>query len=110
MRIGRSDIVEQGYLLQTEIDMTKVEKDIKVVIDDRLLSSEHLSDKINMANKITGIIKWIFTHLDTDIFKGLYTALVRPHVEYANQVWCPHLIKDIQAIENVQRRTTRTLP
>jgi len=26
---------------------------------------------------------------DIDIIKKLFTALVRPHLEYANTVWCP---------------------
>ena len=31
-------------------------------------------------------------------------------MEYANQIWKPHLKKHIHAIENVQRRATRLLP
>jgi hypothetical protein len=36
--------------------------------------------------------------------------MVRPHLEYANQVWCPHLAKHKDEIENVQRRATKQLP
>ena len=35
----------------------------------------------------------------------MYLALVRPHTEYARQVWDPHLPKDIDQLECVQKFT-----
>ncbi len=49
-------------------------------------------------------------HMDKDIFCKVFKGLVRPHVEYANQIWAPHLKKHIVAIENVQRRATKLIP
>ena len=34
-------------------------------------------------------------------------ALVRSHLEYAASAWDPHLVKDIQKLEAVQRRAAR---
>ena len=42
-----------------------------------------------------------------DDFK-LYTDLSL--LEYASPVWSPHLIKDVDAIEKVQRRFTKSFP
>ena len=44
------------------------------------------------------------------MFKQLFTAIVRPHLEYANAVWNPFLQKHIISVENVQRRATKMVP
>ena len=100
MRIGKTAIEDYEYSMHTGIEKTGTEKDIGVVIDDKLAFWDHLAEKINKANKTVGLIKMTFIHLEPEIFKLLFTAVVRPHLEYANQVWCPHLVKDIEAVEN----------
>ena len=44
------------------------------------------------------------------MFLTLYKSLIRPQLEYANQVWSPRLAKHITMIENVQRRATKLVP
>ena len=34
---------------------------------------------------------------------------MRPHLEYANPVWSPYLVKDIKRIESVQRQFTKKI-
>ena len=66
-----------------------------------------MSQKINKAYSMIGIIKRNFIHMDEKTFILLYKALVRPHVEYANSVWNPCKKGDTEEIEKVQRRATR---
>ena len=37
----------------------------------------------------------------------MYVAFVRPHLEYAQPVWAPHLRKHINLLESVQIRATK---
>ena len=55
---------------------------------------------------IIGIIRRI-SYLSCKRFKKLHVTFVRPHSEYAQAVWSPHLKKYINLIENVQIRATK---
>ena len=48
--------------------------------------------------------------MNPDIFKKLFCAHIRPHIEYAVQFWAPYLRKSINQIESVQRRATKNIP
>ena len=53
------------------------------------------------------VIRRTFVCLDLQCFSLLYKSLVRPHLEYGVTVWFPHKVKDIEAIEKVQKRATK---
>eukprot|EP00745_Piridium_sociabile_P009045 TRINITY_DN1619_c0_g1_i5.p2 TRINITY_DN1619_c0_g1~~TRINITY_DN1619_c0_g1_i5.p2 ORF type:complete len:111 (+),score=1.42 TRINITY_DN1619_c0_g1_i5:2684-3016(+) len=57
-----------------------------------------------------GIIKRTFLYLDKATFLKLYKAMVRPHLEYGNIIWYPHLKRQSIAVERVQRRASKLLP
>ena len=89
------------------LEKVSSEKDLGIILDDKLKFSEHINTKINKANQIVGCLKHTFKHMTKDIFKLLFKSLVRPHLEYASVVWSPHLKKHMDAIERVQRRATK---
>lgn len=90
-----------------ELEAVDSERDLGIIISSDLSWSEHINSIAAKANKILGMLKRTFISRDSDLWKYLYTSLVRPHLEYAAQVWNPHLKRDIAALERVQRRATK---
>ena len=45
--------------------------------------------------------------MDCETFRRIYIAFVRPHLEYCQSSWSPYLLKNIDALENVQIRATK---
>ena len=80
----------------------KQEKDIGVIVDDQLRFEDHMYEKLKKVNMIRQIRR-SFIHLNEEMFLKLYKTLVIPHLDYANFIWHLTKIKDLTAIENVQR-------
>lgn len=92
------------------LENVESEKDIGVTIDKHLNFENHIQLQVNKANQIVGLVRRSFKYLDKKTFCLLFKALVRPHLEYASSVWNPFKMKDIELVENVQRRATKILP
>ena len=109
---GRTKQSERNYTLNGGIQLSKVksEKDLGVIVVSRLQYREHIAKKTKVANSIVAIIRKNFVNLASEILTTLYKALVRTHLEYANQALNPYLKKDKITIENVQRRATKRIP
>ena len=80
-------------------------KCLGVTFSRNLCWSPHVQTICKKARRILGILYRQFSSTDThcSTVLKLYIALVRPHLEYAAQVWNPCLSKDILSLERVQQ-------
>ena len=92
---------------RSTIKRVESEKDVGVFIDEKLNFREHITKKVNIANRNLGIIFRSFTYMDKEMFLNLYKSMVWSHIEYATQVWSPQYKKYKITFENVQQRATR---
>ena len=103
------------YSLSTDVDIYIIqqcteESDLGATFTTDLKISHHINNSIRKASKLVGIIYRTFHVLTPHTLHLLYTSLLRLHLDYARVVWQPHLLKDIRALEAVQRRVTRLSP
>ena len=94
-------------IYESELEHVFEEKDLGVTVDMQLKFEEHIASKIRTANAMMGVIRRSFSFLSCYLFRKLYIAFVRPHLEYAQAVWAPYSAKLIKMIENVQIRATK---
>ena len=108
--IGNNKIGAQYSLDNYTLDIVSRVTDLGVILNKNLKSSEHVEKLSRRAHGRASLIIKCFESRNIVSLVTAFNVYVRPILEYCSVVWNPCLIKDINAIEGVQRRFTKSLP
>uniref|UniRef100_A0A803JW54 Reverse transcriptase domain-containing protein n=1 Tax=Xenopus tropicalis TaxID=8364 RepID=A0A803JW54_XENTR len=107
MHLGCKNMQAPYTLNGTALGKSIMEKDLGVLVDNKLGCSKQCQAAAARANKVLSCIKRGIDSREEGVILPLYRELVRPYLEYAVQFWSPVLKRDIIELERVQRRATK---
>ncbi|GAB0175781.1 hypothetical protein GRJ2_000043300 [Grus japonensis] len=107
---GNNVVLKHNYRQGREwIESSPEEKDLGVLVDEKLNMSWQRVLAAQKANHILHCIRRSVTSRSREVILPLYSTLMRPHLEYCIQLWGAQCKKDMVLLERVQRRVMKML-
>jgi len=101
-----------GFMQMMEHNLNErssVEKDMGILVENRLAMSQQYALVAKKANGILQYIKKSMANRSREVILSLYCALVRPHLDSCVQFWSLRFKKDRDLHEGVQWRDTKMI-
>ena len=108
MHIGHNNMQSNCNMSNQQLPTTDQQQDLRIITKD-LKWQKQTEKNCKTANWVLGFIACNFRYKNKELIIPLYKSLVRPHLEHAVQFCSPHLRRDIDKMEKIQRRATKMI-
>ncbi|KAK4831526.1 hypothetical protein QYF61_018128 [Mycteria americana] len=99
LHLGQGNPQYQYSLGDEGIESSPEEKDLGILVDEKLDMRQQCVFAAQKANRILGGINRSMASRSRDVILPLHSALVRPHLEYCIQLWGPQHKKNMDLLE-----------
>lgn len=103
----KSPITHKYTMLGEELKSVTHIPYLGIEITNNLNWTTHIQTVVSKSNKVLGFLRRNLHQCPENIKAQAYKSLVRPNLEYASAAWDPYRQKDINMLEQVQRRAAR---
>ncbi|GAB0180030.1 hypothetical protein GRJ2_000468300 [Grus japonensis] len=109
LHLERNNLRHQYMLGAAQLESSLAEKALGVLVDMKLDMSQQCALEAKKVNGILGCVCRNVASRLREVILPLYSALVRPHLEYCVQPWGLQYRRDMDILERVQKRTTEIM-
>ena len=82
-------------------------KTLGVIIDDKLLWKDHISEINTKVSKGLGIMKRIKPFVTESVLQTIYKSLILPYFDYCSMIWDNAANYNLQKLQKMQNRAAR---
>jgi len=110
LHVGKIVCKTDVCISANSLPVVDVTRDLGVTVASDLSPSVHATNTVAKTHKRAAAILRAFTFRDRKLLLRAFLVYVRAVVECNSIIWSPSTIRDIDAVESVQRHFTKQLP